>query len=372
VMAVLNRLIAAIALCTTVFLASVPGSTNASSVGAHPNHRSRMHRRSRDRALGVAERDYEQGLVPRGAHIQRHCKAKSNSSETGHSTTPYNLPVISTSNPATTTSTWAATTTTTSTTSNTASPTTVSPGKKKVGLAWAGNDPKLLKKFVTDKTGYVYTWSPNCPDGYESTGLECARMLWGPNQVDTFRKLRQTPGTSILMGMNEVNIPGQSNMDVQSGIQLWNNEIRWLGQKGMTLVSPSVTCQDSGLQWLKGFFAGCGGNDNCGVNILSIHIYTTSTDNFISLVEQYHQAFGLPIWVSEWACQDFSGKDQQCSSDQIWSFVKTMTAWFDQTDYVYGQFPFGFLSSMNNVNQLDQLIGSDGLPNSLGTFILNS
>ncbi len=90
-------------------------------------------------------------------------------------------------------------------------------------------------------------------------------MLWGPNQVDLFRKLRQTPGTSIIMGMNEVNIAGQSNMDVQSGIKLWNDEIRWLGQKGMTLVSPSVTCQDSGLQWLKGFFAGCGGNDNCGV-----------------------------------------------------------------------------------------------------------
>ncbi|SRR5258708_6796610 len=153
-MAVLNRLIAAIALCTTVFLASVPGSTNASSVDAHPNHRPRMHRRFRDRALGVAERDYEQGLVPRGAHIQRHCKAKSNSSETGPSTTPYNLPVISTSNTATTTTpTWVATTTTTSTTSNTASPTHVSPGKKKVGLAWAGNDPSLLKKFVTDKTG---------------------------------------------------------------------------------------------------------------------------------------------------------------------------------------------------------------------------
>src|SRR5260370_20734081 len=38
-------------------------------------------------------------------------------------------------------------------------------------------------------------------------------------------------------------------------------------------------------------------------NILAIHIDTTSNTDFISQVEQLHKAFGLPIWVTERACQ---------------------------------------------------------------------
>jgi len=264
-----------------------------------------------------------------------------------------------------------------STTSSTPAPTSsnstnpVSHGTKKVGLAWAGNDNSLLKNFVTGSTGYVYTWTPTCPKGYESTGLKCAPMLWGPKQVDDFRKLRQSQGASILMGMNEVNEPGQSNMSPQQGAQLWNSEIRPFGSQGFTLVSPSVTCSSTGIQWFRDFFAGCGGNDKCGVNILNIHIYVSSTDTFISQVEQYYKEFGLPIWVSEYACQDFSGQNKQCSTDQIWNFYKTMGAWFAKTDYVYAHFPFGFLSNMQNVNQGDQLIGSNGLPNALGNLVLN-
>lgn len=146
-------------------------------------------------------------------------------------------------------------------------------------------------------------------------------MLWSYNQVEEFRKYRS--GAKILIGMNEVNQPHQSNLNPQQGWELWNQEIRPLGKQGHTLVSPSVTCQPSGLQWLKEFFAGCGGDDMCGVrgshplpcsypklsvvdkqvDILNIHIYVNSAAQVIKDIKLYYETFRKPIWLTEYACQ---------------------------------------------------------------------
>lgn len=111
-------------------------------------------------------------------------------------------------------------------------------------------------------------------------------------------------------------------MGVGAGVALWNAEIRPWGKRGYTLVAPSVTTAPSGIRWLQGFFARCGGNDKCGVriptplvrlfdaqlilvsqvDIVPIHYYGTSVQEFKNYVTKFHQTFGLPIWVTEFAC----------------------------------------------------------------------
>ncbi|KAF8326531.1 glycosyl hydrolase catalytic core-domain-containing protein [Cantharellus anzutake] len=368
-MAVLSHLITVIALFTATFLSSAPGSANALSVDTHGNLRVRGHGQlHHDHGVRLAEKDYEQGLDRRtSAGKRRRCKKRPITSTTSmsqitstsemHSTTPRPQPVGPTTSTPTATSTY--------------TPQPPANGNKKVGLAWAGNDDKLLKYFVTDKTQYVYTWSASCPDHYETTGLNCARMLWSHKNLEDFKNLRQSPGTNTLMGMNEVNIPSQANLSPKNASDLWNQEIRWLGKHGYTLVSPSCTCQENAIQWFQDFFAACGGNENCGVDYLAIHCYLTSTADFMYWVERFWNTFHIKLWVSEWACAGFGpGGYGKCSGD-VWKFVTTMVDFLDKTDYVAAHFPFGFLPSLYNVDPGDKLIDDKGYPNALGSYILN-
>jgi len=386
-----NRIIAVIALCSTVFLVSAPGSANAVSIGAQPHLRPRAHGHSHhDRSLSLAEKSYEVDLRAREGP-RRRCKSKSTfpshpstktkpckpkSASKSHThveevpspvmvnkTKPCKLKSSTTSHISTIHS---KVHTSSPTPSNTAPP--ISSGGRKVGLAWAGNDDNLLKYFVTEKTGYLYTWGAQYPAKCTELGLQCASMLWGNKNLEAFRQYRS--GAKILMGMNEVNQPGQSNLSPKAGRDLWNAEILPYKQ-GRMLVSPSVTCQASGLEWFKEFFAHCG-NDMCGVDVLNIHIYVNSAAQVIEDVTLYHETFKLPIFLTEYACQDFSGKNQQCSGSQITDFHQTLSPWFDKMDYVLAHFPFGFLSSLYNVNPGNKLIDSNGMPNALGKYILNT
>jgi len=246
-------------------------------------------------------------------------------------------------------------------------------GGAKVGLAWSNGEDNHLYQYVTSKVQFLYTWSAYCPTQASGLGLNCARMLWGPSgsRLSSFQKLRTSPGTTILMGMNEVNEPSQANMNVGAGVALWNAEIRPWGNKGYTLVSPSVTNSPSGIAWLNGFFAQCGGNDNCGVAILAVHFYGTSINNFKAWVTKCYQTFGLPIWVTEFACQSFSG-GPQCSRSQVWYFMAEVTAWMDEQPYVYAYFAFGLMHDMRGVNPLNQLMKADGSPTDLGYFYINA
>jgi len=218
---------------------------------------------------------------------------------------------------------------------------------------------------------------PNCPADAAKLGLQCGRMLWGPKQTTTFRSVRTSAGTEILMGMNEVNEASQSNMSYQDGINLWNAEIRPYGDKGMKLISPSVTSAPSGVTWFKNFFAHCGYNSNgvddkCGVDALSVHYYGTTAKAFEDYITSFHTDFGLNIWVTEFACQNFSGSGGQCSKDDVWSFMTSVTSWMDQTSWVEAYFAFGLLHDMWNVNYDNQLMASDGSPTDLGKLFINA
>jgi hypothetical protein len=199
-------------------------------------------------------------------------------------------------------------------------------------------------------------------------------MLWGPGQVDKFRQLRQSSGTNVLMGMNEVNEPSQANMSVEDGIALWNSEIRWLGQQGYKLISPAVTMSDSGFAWHKGFFAGCGGNDKCGVDGLAVHFYQTTAAEFKTSVTKWYNEFKINVWVTEFACQNFNG-GAQCTKQGVWDFMSEVTSWMDQTSWVEAYFAFGALRdlAMWGVNADNALMDANtGLPTDLGYYYINA
>jgi hypothetical protein len=57
-----------------------------------------------------------------------------------------------------------------------------------------------------------------------------------------------------------------------------------------------------------------------------------------------HSTFGKNIWVTEFACQNFSGR-QQCNQGEVFEYMKEVTGFMDRTDYVRQYFAFGECTS---------------------------
>ncbi|KAG6832965.1 hypothetical protein H0H92_004849 [Tricholoma furcatifolium] len=301
----------------------------------------------------------------------KRCKARpapsssSSSSSVAKPTSTSSKPAATSSTKKTSTAAAAATQAASSSSSGSSS-TPGGPGK--VGIGWPQDDNTALAYFKTDKVSPIYTWSPYYPDVAKQMGFTPCAMLWGQKQVTDFANLAVEGYATCAMGFNEPNQQGQSNMDYQTGANLWKEYIQPLKEKGYALISPAPTNDASGTTWLENFFGACTG---CTFDALAIHYYGTDPQDMISYLEGLHSQFGLPIWVTEYACENFSG-GAQCTMDEVWTFMETTQAWMDATDYIQHYFFFGAMYDMGNVNPDNQLLGSNGQPTDLGWYYISN
>lgn len=73
---------------------------------------------------------------------------------------------------------------------------------------------------------------------------------------------------------------------------------------------------------------------------MALHWYDTTFAKFQAYLELWHSTFNLPIWVTEYACQNFNGGAQP-SNDEIWAFYQQATSYMESTDWVHVYMPFG-------------------------------
>jgi len=192
-------------------------------------------------------------------------------------------------------------------------------------------------------------------------------MLWGDKSVEDFRRLAQPGYAQIVLGFNEPNEPSQSNMSPGHAVELWWAHIEPLKHQGYTkFVAPACTNSPTGIQWMRDFMGACSG---CKIDAVGVHFYGTSSQAMIDYLNQMHDTFGRNLWVTEFACQNFSG-GAQCSWDQIFSFMRTVTGFMDGQPWIEQYFAFGMLHDMYNVNPANQLLGWDGHPTELGRVYL--
>lgn len=200
-------------------------------------------------------------------------------------------------------------------------------------------------------------------------GVEFIPMYWGPKQNSDFKKNVVAGFANYVLGMNEPNQSGQSMMSVGEGIGYWKQFVQPLKWQGYTLVSPACTNAPSGETWLRGFINGC---DGCTVDHVATHWYGTDAEAFIGHLQTYHNAFGRPIWVTEYACQDFSGRNQQCGRDKTFAFLDRTQGFMDSTPWVFRYAYFGALqyAQLGGVDPVNRLINDDSSPSALGAKYL--
>lgn len=242
-----------------------------------------------------------------------------------------------------------------------------SSGSGKVGIAWSIGDDKSLDSYKTDKVKYIYSWSPWKP-GY-SDGLEFIPMLWGRDQIGDFTKLVKKGYAKRVFGFNEPNEKGQSWLSVSDGIQLWKEYLQPLKYQGYELISPATSSDPDGMTWVKNFVDQCGGG--CTFDGVAVHWYDVKVADFITYLNNWHNAFGKPIYPTEFACQNYN-KGPQCSESEVWNFMETAVHFMENTDWIPMYFAFGILQDMKGVNALDQLMNPQSKqPTALGKYYIN-
>lgn len=128
--------------------------------------------------------------------------------------------------------------------------------------------------MLTPSIHSIYNWDVDVPSNLD--GLTFMPMLWGSKNEAQFKQTVVAGFAPIALGMNEwvlsrfpsfafslppsrVNEPSQANMSPPDGYTMWINDMEPLSSQGYMLGSPSVTNDDSGMQWLQEFMQTCNG-----------------------------------------------------------------------------------------------------------------
>ncbi|KAH9921276.1 glycosyl hydrolase catalytic core-domain-containing protein [Amylocystis lapponica] len=235
----------------------------------------------------------------------------------------------------------------------------------KAGLAWPNGPYVNVNQFEsTGKVQWYYTWSPNSVQ----SSLEFVPMLWGEDQLSAWQSsvnsTIQSLGITHALGFNEPEQDAQSNLTPADAASLWKAHLEPLKAQGVLLGSPAPSSAPAGKQWLLDWLDACDGG--CTVDFVALHWYDINSTAFISYLEDFHNTFQKPLWVTEWACQNYNAANEQCSLQNVVDFMNATQAYMDITTWVERYAWFGAMENMQGVNQADAIMTPSGKINALG------
>lgn len=231
--------------------------------------------------------------------------------------------------------------------------------KPKLGLAWPNGGSMNITHFMTKKVSWFYSWDATPGFSPVPENITFCPMLWGQNKISHFKKhvlgninSANNAGKCVL-GMNEVNQQNQAKMSEGEACSMMRENIMPLKAHDFYVVSPVTTNAPSGMKWMKNFRKQCSDVWNM-VDAVAVHYYGTNTTEFKQYVSEWHDTFNKPVWVTEYACQDFNG-GEQCSDSEVYSFHMEMAIWFDKQNFVEAYAPFGVMQNLQGVNKANSL-----------------
>ncbi len=234
--------------------------------------------------------------------------------------------------------------------------------KKGVG-DYAGM-PGAVTNLAATRVGWYYDWG-TAPVG-ATPGIQFVPMIWGQKNV-TAPELAaaKATGAGILLGFNEPNVHGQSNMTVAEAIADWPQ----LEATGMRLGSPAVgTGEDVKPHgWLVQFMAQVIAK-GYRVDFICLHPYQSALDavqatkNLRAELEYVHNTYHRPIWVTEYGMVnwDTNANPDAATAAQFATLSATM---MDHLKYVER---YAWYSLIPNQGTLS-LTNKDGSLNDIGT-----
>src|SRR5262245_13733745 len=160
--------------------------------------------------------------------------------------------------------------------------------------------------------GWYYTWGTGAanPGNFDANHYP---MFWSAPSQSTINNVKSRNPVYVL-GFNEPERTDQANMTVAQAISSWTTISNSFTGTSTKLVSPAVSDTGGGQAWLASFMSQATAA-NLKVDAVAFHWYGISTpDNpsgaassFLSRVDSYHNAYGKPVFITEFAIHDWGG-----------------------------------------------------------------
>jgi hypothetical protein len=205
---------------------------------------------------------------------------------------------------------------------------------KKGVSVWAFNG--LHRALSESGASWYFNWQAGHPGIKNPRGVQFVPMIWGADSVTRANLRLARHEGHYLLGFNEPDNAGQSNMTVAQALHLWPR----LMSTGMTLGSPAVaTGAATPDGWLYDFMAGAAA-DHYRVNFIAVHWYggDFATNVAVHQLESYlraiHARYHLPIWLTEFALIRFGATATFPSARRQAAFVTAATAMLQRLTFV--------------------------------------
>jgi hypothetical protein len=193
-----------------------------------------------------------------------------------------------------------------------------------------GQVGRILTNFKNAfQTSVFYNWDTVTAVDAKALGYDFAPImkLGFPNLDKLVRGYARH-----VLGFNEPNHDGAYIDPTYAGKE-WQ-KILYLRDLDYTLISPAPSSKADAFDWMQKFNAACGAN--C-VDVYAIHWYGTNPAELIEYVKKWHDTFQKPIWVTEFACHDFTYRS---SCSDVHAFARAVRDGFNSLPYVEHYFPF--------------------------------
>jgi len=209
--------------------------------------------------------------------------------------------------------------------------------QEKRGLG--GNDNALITGI---NAGWYYNWS--LARNSSIAHAEYVPMFWSGGNVNTgnIQNVINNSSSQYVLGFNEPEREDQSNMTVATALARWA-DLKVLRDNGFKLVSPAPSDTRDGRAWLDEFMDGVEADPNLEVDGIAFHWYgsvnpnnpTSSANSFLNKVDQYHNNYGRPVWITEFAGLDFANNfDSATMQEANQIFLERVVAGLESRDYV--------------------------------------
>lgn len=205
-------------------------------------------------------------------------------------------------------------------------------GLKGTGLTLTSR--KRVAQLHALNLDWFYTWGHSLPRASPIPGF--VPMVWGAsrvrrdvlNEVDDQKDRGQTEN---LLGFNEPDLRGQADLSPAEALRSWSK----LQKTGLRLGSPAPV--NAMGDWMKTFMEGVSAKD-LSVDFVCVHAYLPpKADGFLRHIEEVHEYYGKPVWVTEYAVADWEATTKQptrYSGKEIRSFMEETVMALRAMDYV--------------------------------------
>ncbi|WVQ80321.1 hypothetical protein IAT38_002426 [Cryptococcus sp. DSM 104549] len=282
----------------------------------------------------------------------------------------------------------------TKTSASAAASTTAASGKKtKMGVGWPIQDQDaapVAEFFTADSTvSWWCNWNKNWNQGLmKSDGVTISGsfvpMLFNTEFMDNSDTFQD--GFTTIMGYNEPDLQTDTGVSAYTApaeaAAAWKTQIVSLRSTypSVKVISPAMA---SNQDWLAQFFTAicpdgtaANGYGDCQYkpDYVAMHVYTTNADGFKESVQAFHDKFGLPVVVNEYACYNFGGDNADKSVAEVSDFMAATTSWMDQQDWIIQYAWFGTARDsayLYGVAESNRLMDTSGKLTALGKQYMN-